>query len=376
MNILSRTINRSVDKRLSAITAVVICVSVFYIVFTLIALSLHEWDPLWFVWLGEKYAYLDANGKNGYDGQFVYYLACYGSAAIPHLDNAPYRLQRILYPATVRMFSWGNSALVPWVMIVENILAIVLSTYLLAKWLSKENLSPWYALMYSIYIGTFMAYSRDLNEPLAFCLIILGITLWIHKKSISATIFLALAIFTKETTMLFIFGIIASALMQKRIKPALLASISILPFAMWQIYLFIQLGTIPITAGPSLELPLYGIIPHLTPEAGRLSSWLVVGLPALTFLCISSIYLLKGKCRSSATWWLLLHSIFVILMPLDVYDHIMHSGRNASGLVLSVLFLLPAIDKPFRIAWLGYWCFPTLVWLIPVLRWAPWLSQI
>ena len=43
-------------------------------------------------------------------------------------------------------------------MLAVNLFAIVLATYLLAKWLHEQTLSPWYALMYALYVGTLMAY--------------------------------------------------------------------------------------------------------------------------------------------------------------------------------------------------------------------------
>ena len=360
------------SKKISSVTAVTVFVTGFYLAFTAIALGMHGWNPLWFVWIGEKFANLTTGGTTGYDGQFIYYIARYGSAAIPHLDNPAYRLQRILFPAAVRLVSWGNPGLASWAMIVINFIAIVLTTYLLAKWLSKQQLSPWYALMYSLYIGTFLAYSRDLTEPLAFCLVIMGVILWLEGSYTHAAIFLAMAPLAKEITLLFVFGIIASSLFQKKIKLAVLAFMTILPFVLWQGYLFMKLGAIPMIVGPALEhIPLNGILPHLTLAPGRISSFLFVGLPGFVLLCVAIIFLFRGNEQSPAMWWLLLNSLFVILMPFGVYDHIMASGRNATGLILSLLFLLPLLRRPVRIAGLVYWTFPTLIWILPVLRWVP-----
>jgi hypothetical protein len=231
--------------------------------------------------------------------------------------------------------------------------------------------------MYSFYIGTVMAYSRDVTEPLAICLVTFGIVAWLRRMYVPAVIALALALLTKETMLLFSCGIIASALAQRNVRLALYASLSILPLALWQGYLFVRFGSLPIATGPSLmSIPLGGILPHLTLEPGRMSGWLFVGLPALALLCYSMLYLLKDKGRSPAGWWLLFNSIFVVLMPFGVYDHVMHAGRNAAGMVLSTLFLLPVIGTRIRVLLLCYWVFPTAVWLLPILRWAPWLSRI
>jgi hypothetical protein len=361
----------------SSVVAVSLCVLIAYVAFTVIALGIHQWNPLWFVWIGERYADLDAGGRTGYDGQFAYYIARDGGAALPHLDNAPYRLQRILFPAIAGVLSWGNSALVPWVMIAENLTAIVLTTYLLAGWLREKELSPWYALMYSFYIGTLMAYSRDLTELLAICLVTFGVVLWLRGMYARAVIALALALLAKETMLLFVFGIIASALVQKNSRLVLYASVSVLPLAFWQGYLLMRFGALPIVTGPSLvHIPLAGILSQLTLEPGRVSSLLFVGLPGLALLCFSILYLFRDAGRSPAGWWLLFNSLLVVLMPLGVYDHIMHAGRNAAGMVLSVLFLLPVIGRSIRVALLCYWVLPSVVWLAPILRWAPWLSRL
>lgn len=149
MNIIpiAEELERKADvlKQVSAST-VASLVAGFYLLFTVVALGLHGWDPLWFVWLGERYADLDPAGRTGYDGQFVYYLASDGSAGIPHLDSPAYRLQRILLPVTVRYLSMGSPVPVPWILLFMNFSAIVVTAYLLAKWLKDQNLSPWYAL--------------------------------------------------------------------------------------------------------------------------------------------------------------------------------------------------------------------------------------
>jgi len=359
----------------SPVVAVTLLVAVFYTTFTLVALALHGWNPMWFVWIGERYAELDPAGRTGYDGQFVYYIARYGVDGVAHLDNPVYRLQRILYPAVVHLASCGVTSLVPWALIIINLAALVVSTYLLAKWLDDQSLSPWYALMVSMYVGTFLAYTRDLTEPLALCLAASGARLWLNGKPARSVILLALAALTKETSLIFAFGIFSAALTRRDFRAALWALVAVMPLLAWEIYLFVTLGAFPFASGPSLErVPLMGIVPHLTLDAGRFSAFLFAGLPALVLLWVTSGLLWRQRGHSPVAWWVFLNSLFVVLMPLDVYNHVMHAGRNASGLMVSSVFLLPVIDKRCRVLLTGYLVVPTAVWLIPVLRWAPWLS--
>jgi len=93
-------------------------------------------------------------------------------------------------------------------------------------------------------------------------------------------------------------------------------------------------------------------------------------------LFVSLLVLIQERGQSPAVWWLLLNCVFVVLMPFDVYDHIMHAGRNAIGMVLSAVFILPYAGRRLRLVLSGYWILPSLAWLIPVLGWAPWLSEI
>ena len=365
---------RGEARRVLPVTLLVAC---FYVVFTVVALGMHDRDPFWFVWAGERYADLDPEGRTGYDGQFAYYLASYGSRALPHLDNPAYRLQRILQPAVVRVLSMGVPALVPWMLIAVNLAAIVVATHLLAKWLCRQELSPWYALMYAFYIGTFLSYSRDLTEPLALCLVILGATLWFRGQHAWALFSLALAILAKETMLLFVLGIALSELASRRPALAIKSLAALLPLLLWEGFLFAMLGTVPMTAGPSLEwIPLRGILPHVTLEPGRISALFFVGVLGVALLPTSALLLLRQRGRSPAPWWLLLHCALVILLPPEVYDHIMHAGRNAGGMVVSAAFLLPLLATPLRLSLLGFWTLPTFIWLVPVLRWAPWLSEV
>src|SRR5258708_20925863 len=147
---------------------VVLTAAAFYAASTLAALALHGWDLLWFVWIGERFANGDPTGHTGYDGQFIYYLARDGWAALPHLDNPPYRLQRILFPALCRLLSGGNATAIAWLMVGINAAAILATTALATDWLVRQGLSRWYGLIYPLFVDTFLSYSRDLTHPLPY----------------------------------------------------------------------------------------------------------------------------------------------------------------------------------------------------------------
>ena len=352
-------------------------VLLFYVLFALAALWRHGGDPLWFVWIGERFDQLDPEGRRGYDGQFAFYIAREGWSAIAHLDQPAYRMQRIAYPALVGGLSLGHLSVIPWVMIVVNLLAIALTTFLLAQWLSASGLSGWYALLYALSVGTLVALSRDLTEPLALAFVTAGVVLWLRKAHAAAVLPLALALLTKETTLLFVLGLAMATLMQRRARLWSYLALAALPLALWELFLWSQLGEIPLVSGPSISLlPLQGILSQLTTDPGRVSAFVFAGLLGVVGLALGSIRLWYERGRSSIGWWLLLNSLFVLLMPASSYDHIVHAGRNASGLVLSLVFVLPALGPRLRLAFLLSCLAPTALWLVPVLRWAPWLSEV
>jgi hypothetical protein len=402
----------------------------FYVAFTIVALGMHGWNPFWFVWIGERFARFDPNGATGFDGQFIYYLAGYGVDGVRHLDNPPYRLQRILLPLVVRVVSLGHLGLVPWAIVGVNLAAITAATTWLASWLRSQQISPWYALTYSLYVGIFLAYAHDLTEPLAFCLAAGGVILWlqsvpIHEakqsprrnetpetgdrkpqtdqftgfpspaadfrfpiflaqppareprlalqgRKLGSVALFALAILTKEITVLFVFGIAIAELIRRQPARACGIMVALIPFALWDAYLFSVFRTVPLFAGPPMELiPLQGALPHLTAGLRRSLSLFFLGIPAFALVFIGGFYLVRQP-RSYALWFLFVHSAFVVLMPSQVYEGILGAGRNSAGLVLSVVFLLPSLAVPIRKVACAYVIVPTLLCVLPILSMAPW----
>lgn len=365
----------SARRALDSVAAVVLAVACFYVGFTVLGLRLHGGNPLWFLWLGERFANLDPGGRTGYDGQFAYYIARDWTTAVPHLDNPPYRLQRVLHPLVARLLSLAWPELIPWTLILVNLVALIAAACALAKWLSSQKVSPWYTLTYSLYVGLFLAYSRALTEPLAFALAACGLVAWLRRNYPVAVVLLALGALGKETILLLVFGVAIAEASRRRYLPALaVLAGSSLPLLAWEAWLFGQFRVVPFAAGPSLELvPLNGILPYLNAEPGRVSAFVFVALPA-ALLAVASLTRLAKHHSCPLGWLLVLQSIFVLMMPFPVYDHIMAAGRNAAGLALAWTLAIPSVHlyvrKPVSILWVA----PTSIWLVPVLRWAPWLS--
>lgn len=346
--------------------------ALFYLFFTLVALARHDGNPYWFVWLGERFQYGDPAGRLGYDGQFTYYIATLGWDATPHLDLPAYRYQRIGLALAARWLGQGQDVAVAWSLLAINLAAIVVGVAVLAHWLGRQGLSPWYALTYGGYIGLLMAYSRDLNEPLAYGLALVGLVGWWRWRFLSL-VALALAALTKEQTLLLPFGLGLALLAQRRWRPALALTLVPLPLLLWEGYLYTRFAIWGVGLGSSLQpIPLQGILSQLTWEPGRLSAAGFVALPGVVALGVA-LWGLRRAPHQEGWWLLLVQALFVVFLPADVYDHIMHAGRNAIGLVVAAIWVFPHLPAWARLSSLGWWVLPSLAWGWPILRWAPWL---
>jgi hypothetical protein len=127
-----------------------------------------------------KYQY--STTSDGYDGQFAYYIAVAPVDARLHLDRVNYRYTRIVYPMTARLLSLGHAELVPYALIVINWFAIPAGTYIIALWLRRRGISPWFALVYGLSPGLFVCLQRDLEEPLAYALVALAIFVYSSQE--------------------------------------------------------------------------------------------------------------------------------------------------------------------------------------------------
>src|SRR5690606_40616249 len=81
-------------------------------------------SPLALVTLGTRFSDGDLQGETGtegYDGQFVYYIARDPGDAERFLDVPAYRFQRILLPILGRVLAFGQNDLLPWSLLLINL---------------------------------------------------------------------------------------------------------------------------------------------------------------------------------------------------------------------------------------------------------------
>ncbi len=294
-------------------------------------------------------------GAEGYDGQFTYTIALDPANAAPHLDVPAYRYQRILHPLLVRLLSLGQEPLIPWVMVLTNVIALAVGTAALERLLTEEHVSRWYALTYGLFSGVFFAVRYSTTEPLAYGLVLLAILAGQRGRLVWQAALLALAVLAKETTIFFIAGYLVYDALERRWREAIrLALVGLLPFVLWQIFLALWLGQPGIGSGGAMATPF-----EIVPFRGilRLADYgpfVVFGLLLLPFAVLPTLWALwrGGRDVVKRRWHpyvflMLANAAIMPFVPFSTYREPLGIARFLVGLVIGVV-LYAALRKARR----------------------------
>lgn len=337
--------------------ALVLCI--LYLLFVLVQ---KQGDPLAFVTIGTRFSQNIPDGSEGYDGQFNYYIARDPSTAAQFIDVPAYRFQRILFPMMGRVLSLGQESLIPWAFVLINLAALAAGTYLMENLLVKHDVSRWYAITYGLTVGIFGSVRLSLSEPLAYALVIGGVTLTHREKWGWSTFVFALAALAKETTLFFPAAYTLYLLYKRHWQIAIpFAFISVLPFALWQLVLSNQFGSMGIGSGGALAtsfeiIPFMGVIRILTdsPTDARAGLLFIFGAILLPFVLVPVVWAL-WRCwkdmragKVSAYWFLMLVNAGIMLFtPLSTYREPIGILRFIIGLQIAVI-LYTAHEHRYR----------------------------
>lgn len=323
----------------------------------LTAVAVHYGNVLEFVRPGSEYAgnlSTYSRDAEGYDGQFDYYIAVDPVNARAHMDVPAYRFQRVLYPLLARVLAFGQVPFVPYTLVGINLAALAFGTAILERLLEAEHVSAWYALVYGLFAGVFVAVRASTNEPLAYALVLAAIWATERGRIRWGTFFLALAALTKETTLFFAAGYLLYFMVQKKgehrqWRSAIVVVLGVgIPFAVWQITLRAWLGAWGIGSGGAGATP-FEIIPFggIWQLAGYdLRVFVVLGILAILIAMLPTVWSLwhvlrelrKDRAnRSSYVYLLLANAIILPFLPFSTYREPLGLFRFLVGLVICVL---------------------------------------
>ncbi len=312
-------------------------------------LAANAWDPLSLAHIGTRFSEGDPQGTEGYDGQFVYFIARDPTpqAAAAFLDVPAYRYQRILLPLLARWVSLGNSQVIPWAIPLLVITFHGLGVWAVSRLLEHFGVSRWYALVYGLWAGFLLAVRLDLSEPVAYGLAALGVYLVISGREKAAWVVLGTAIFAKETTALYLAAAMMVYLWNREWSKLFFSAAAVLPFLLFQVWLWAVFGAPGVGSGGAMATPF-----ELIPFMGLLRIYPFSPVAFFAFFTVfgPSVVLpsLVGAYRSLVSWLrhhrtdiltaaLFLNSLIMFFVPFSTYREPGGLLRFACGLVLAWL---------------------------------------
>lgn len=321
-----------------------------------------EWDARALAEVGTRYGQGVADGTEGYDGQFALFIATTPDPAgvAPMLDVPAYRYQRILYPLLARMLALGSPWAIPWTLLLVNCAALALGTWAVAALLDGRGLSTGYALAYGLWVGLVCGVGLDLTEPVAYALVAMG---WLARergRGVLAAVLLGVALFAKETTLLFwAAALVSDGLLVMAVRKrdegsnagvtrgALAVGLACGgAFLAWQLFLWRVFGRPGLGSGgamatPFEPIPFMGLwrIGEVKPTA--LVLFLVIFgptilLPAIWAVAATVVDLINRGGRA-ATLALMANAGALLFLPFSTFREPLGLVRAATGLVLGVL---------------------------------------
>ncbi len=307
-------------------------------------------------------------GTEGYDGQFTYYIAIdlNPTTVREKLDVPAYRYQRILLSMLARLLSAGNTAAIPWVLLAINLVAHIVGTWAVMLYMEDHGLRNWYALSYGLWVGLVSAVGLQLHEPLAYGLVSVA---WLARKRgrfFTSVFLLGLALFAKETTIVFWFVFLLVDLIGKRDWRSAVSWIAVgILYAGWQVWLWRVFGAPGIGSGgaqstPFEWIPLMGLWRIGFESLPALALFIVIFGPTIFMPVIWAIF--KSACEvwrkqvNPENISLFVNSLLILFLPFSTIREPLGLLRFTSGFVLAVLLFSARnkLHKPlnYTLAWI------------------------
>lgn len=260
--------------RVSIITFTIFLISLF----TVVRLFNANYNASFFIVAGSDF--VDSNltltpilvqKGQGYDGQFFYKYAInplnfdkfkFGV----NVDLPNYRMQRIGYPLFVWLIALGNFKLVPFSLIITNVLAFIGVIFFSIKIVSHHKVNLIYSLIPLLFCGLYMSLSRNLSEVFELFCFSGCIYYFIKKNPVIFCFFAALTLLTRETSIialapLILFNIFYVFKNKGKISNILFYIIPIAIILIWKMIIQLNVSNSEITGGYNhLGFPFYGII--------------------------------------------------------------------------------------------------------------------
>lgn len=298
----------------------------------------------------------------GYDGQYYYMIAVDPVNAQYYMPQPSYSYQRLLYSFTARGLALGNVDLIPYTLILINLLSMVFGTVMIGAWLRRKNVSPWFALIYAGYSGAFLSFQRDLTEPMAYALMAAGIyalDFGGKRRILLAGLFFGLGTLTRDKAailpLIFTLGYLLGngseagagrlwTVLRNVPGTVVLAGMTLIPYAALKFFLYLQMHAVPLPTAQQVA-PFSAILdPHLN-GISLLSNSLSALIPSAICLVMTLWAFARGSRDITVLGLFLLVVTTSVTLHPEYFVGVVGLMRATILVVMAALYALPAIDR-------------------------------
>jgi hypothetical protein len=235
----------------------------------------------------------------GYDGQFYYRMALspfnfHHSAHGIRMDTLS-RFERITYPAFSWLVAGGRSFIVPWSLVIVNVIGLACLGALGATIARDARRHTWWGLLLPGYFGFVWVLSRDLAEIVTATFVVAGVLALRRDRTVLAACAFSVAVLSRETALVVVVLLALerplSALWHRVVTgpgrfapspgpgavdggfaPAITWSLPIVVFVAWQLVVRLATGSWPLlTSGQrNLGVPFVGLLDGFRHYLGKL----------------------------------------------------------------------------------------------------------
>jgi hypothetical protein len=321
----------------------------------------HGMDPTIFVAFGEESTVENAYAIRllgevttreglGHDGRYFFaqandpwYLEPELHAAV--LDDPRYRAQRMLFPLVAGGFGFFPPGVVAWSMLVTNLLALGLGTFLAALLAQRWGGTAWLGLAVAVNIG--LLFELDIGGAgiLAYACCLGAVYALVTERIGLASILFAGAALSREVMLLFAIGVFVLWWLEERRFVWRIVTVPLLATVGWYAYVWYRLVDISGVGGKTSNFapPFVGIV-----EAFR--SWfrdpidLLVNLVLL--LIVVAFVPLALRSRLPLAWGALPFMALAIVLSVEVLREPFNFSRALAPVFTAIPFLvvLPSRD--------------------------------
>jgi hypothetical protein len=200
---------------------------------------------------------------SGFDGQYYFMMALNPSLEKVHI--APHFLQRIVYPILTYIFSLGIPEIMPFMMVLINFMVIILSSCIVMIILKKYKANLNLVFLWAFCVGLLISFTKNLSEPLMMLFIVFVIYFFEKERHFLASLFLALAILTRELGITVYAAILLYFVIKRDLKKFGIYALAIIPFLLGEIVLFYKTGVIPMFISyVSIAHPISPLVDYLS----------------------------------------------------------------------------------------------------------------